>query len=314
MIVAKMEMALWEPSITVDPMEYKLVMENLERIPMRRKQCYIESAVEKLNQSIEIILPQTNRNNGDVIEGFLGLPSNPFKEHGDLLGMELKSWNIVKSAPIRLTTKNFASGLLEFMSRRDSRYHTNPHCYEDVIYYPSCPAHNALNTPHARESHTPPLLAVTSHSYTNKSLDGILDRLMFDLDGDTLRMRIRPNYSRIRRTGGAYLTRNASQLRYSFEEMFAKLRNGFLLVVYKEFSSPIRGLQIQRVIYCHYGLEDFKRLFRIGELSINMKLKGRNNPKSPNQSFDWEIGDIKRRMHHGDGFQSTSNWRCPELS
>jgi len=248
-----------------------------------------------------------------VIEEFLGLPSNPIHDHGDLLGIELKSWNIAKSAPVRLTTKNFATGLLEYMSGRDRRYRTNPHHYSDVIYYPRFPIHNALNTPSTLENHTPPLLAVTSPNYTNNSLDGVLDRLMFDLEGDTLRMRVRPNYSRIRGTGGAYLTKNASQLRYNFDEMFSKLRNGFLLVVYKEFNAPTRGLQIQRVIYCHYGLEDFKRLFRIGEISINMKLKGGSQPESPGQSFDWNIGDIKRRMHSGDGFQVTSNWRCPEL-
>ena len=322
-IVDSMIDSLDEGSEAISKLEYKLVMENLNKISMVKRKQYIEKLVLTLNKNISIIPrnPNTEKNYGDRIESELArLPNNPIQE-GDLLGMELKSLNIEGSNPLRLSTKNIAASILHYLReiRNQYRYTYKPLKYTDVIYYPKYPEHNRLKDNEgninqlALESHWPPLLAVTSPNYSCGAYDGKLNRLKFEVEGNKVKFRVRPEFQKSTGTGGSFLKKDVSSLDFDINEIFSKFKNGFLLVLYKKYNAPHRGIQIQRVLYCSLKIHELKQMLIDGEITVNFKLKGGKKPTSPNESFEISRRTLKTMMHERNGIHDTINWKCPDL-
>jgi hypothetical protein len=322
-IVDSMIDSLDEGSEAISEKEYELVMKNLEKISMTKRKRYIEKIVLTLNKNFSIIPrnPNTEKNYGDRIESELArLPNNPIKE-GDLLGMELKSLDISRSDPLRLSTKNIAARILLYLReiRNQYRYTSKPLKYTDVIYYPKYPEHNPLQDSEgninqlALERHWPPLLAVTYPNYSCGAYDGKLNRLKFEVEGEKVKFRVRPEFQKSSGTGTSFLKKDVTSLDFDVNEIFSKFRNGFLLVLYKSYNTPHRGFQIQRVLYCSLKIQELKQMLIDGEITVNFRLKGGKKPASTNDSFEISRSALKIRMHEGNGFTDTINWKCPDI-
>ena len=322
-IVDSMISSLDEGSQATSATDYVLAMSNLDKISMKKRKKYIEKFVLTLNKNFSIIPrePDTNKNYGDRIESELArLPNNPIKE-GDLLGMELKSLDISKSDPLRLSTKNIAASILFYLGeiRKQSRYTSKPLRYTDVIYYPKYHGHKLLQDSEGNlnqlklERHMPPLLAFTHPNYSCGDYDGKLNRLKFEVERDEVQFRVRPEFQKSSGAGTSFLKKDVCSLNFDVNEIFAKFRNGFLLVLYKSYNKPHRGIQIQRVLYCSLKIKELKQMLIDGEITVNFRLKGGQKPHSTNDSFEISRNALKIRMHEGNGFTDTIGWKCPDL-